>query len=76
MDTTKNILQIKWSALKPQIHQHWGRITEDDLAQINGKTEEFVRVLRKRYGYGKVQAEIEISRWLADQGNHPSRANS
>ncbi len=66
MDATKDILQIKWSELKTKIHKHWGKITDDDLAQIDGNSEELVRVLRKRYGYGKAQAEIEIGEWLAD----------
>lgn len=67
MDATKDILQIKWFELKSKIHKHWGKLTAEDLAQINGNVEELVRVLRKRYGYGKAQAEIEIGEWLTDQ---------
>ncbi len=64
MVATKNDLQIKWTELKPKLRKRWGKITEDDIAQINGNTEELIRYLRKRYGYGKAQAEIEIQQWL------------
>ncbi len=66
MDATKDILQIKWHELKTKVHKHWAKLTNEDLAQVNGNSEELVRVLRKRYGYGKAQAEIEISEWLTD----------
>ena len=34
---------------------------------LSGKTNDLIIVLRKRYGYGKVQAEIEINNWLTQQ---------
>lgn len=67
MDATKNFVQINWSMLKPKIRKHWGKITEEDMVQLNGNAEELINVLRKRYGYGKAQAEIEINNWLLEQ---------
>lgn len=67
MDATKNSLQINWTELKSTIRKRWGKITEEDLSQIDGNPEELVRVLRRRYGYGKAQAEIEIDQWLINQ---------
>lgn len=61
---------IKWSELKSQIHQHWTKLTDEDLSSLNGRTDDFIALLRKRYGYGKVQAEIEITRWLDDMESH------
>jgi hypothetical protein len=34
------------------------------LTKLSGKTEELAGVLQQRYGYGKAQAETEISAWL------------
>lgn len=74
MDATKDDLQVNWTELKSNLRKRWGKITDDDLSQINGNAEELVRVLRKRYGYGKAQAEIEISQWLIEKnGPHLSR---
>ncbi len=70
LDATKDILQIYWTELKSKLRKRWGRISEDDLAQVNGNSEELIKVLRNRYGYGKAQAEIEIHGWLIDQNGY------
>jgi len=67
LEKTKDALQSRWPKLKVKIRKHWGKVTEDDLRQINGQTNDLITVLRKRYGYGKVQAEIEINNWLSQQ---------
>lgn len=68
MNTTREYLQMNWEMLKPKIRKHWGKITEDDLSRLNGNSEELINVLRKRYGYGKAQSEIELRNWLLNQG--------
>ena len=73
MDTTKDILIGRWHEVKGQVRKQWGKLTDDDLARLSGKTEELVGVLQQRYGYGKVQAEIEINNWLR---NHDQRAKA
>ena len=66
MDAPQDILQGKWHALKGQVKQKWGKLTDDDLTRLSGKTEELTVVLQQRYGYGKAQAEMEINNWLRD----------
>jgi uncharacterized protein YjbJ (UPF0337 family) len=66
MSVSQDILFRRWHELKGQVWQRWGKLTADDLARLNGKTEELVVVLQQRYGYGKAQAEIEINHWLSD----------
>lgn len=70
LDAPKNNFRQNWAELKSVLRMHWGKITEEDLTQINGEIEILVRILRKRYGYGKTQAEIEIEQWLGDKGDH------
>jgi uncharacterized protein YjbJ (UPF0337 family) len=67
MGGSQDILFGRWHELKGRVRQRWGKLTADDLARLNGKTEELVGVLQLRYGYGKVQSEIEINHWLSDQ---------
>lgn len=64
MNITEDILIEKWSEVRGQVRQRWGKLTDDDFARLSGKTEELVDVLRWRYGYGDVQARIEINNWL------------
>jgi uncharacterized protein YjbJ (UPF0337 family) len=74
MDANKDILLGKWQELKGQVRQQWGKLTDDDLARLSGKTEELAGVLRQRYGYGKAQAEIEINNWLRDHDQRSARS--
>jgi uncharacterized protein YjbJ (UPF0337 family) len=67
LDATKDYLQTNWRNLKSKLRLRWRKISEEDITQIDGSTEELVRLLRQRYGYGKAQAEIEIHRWLVEQ---------
>lgn len=72
MDPTKDILQDKWLALKDQVGQKWTKLTEADIAGVSGKEEELASVLRLRYRYGRVEADMEIRNWLhsADKKVH------
>ncbi len=67
MAVIQDDINTKWDELKPKLRKRWIRITDADLTQINGNIDELIRTLRKRYGYGKAQAEIEIHQWLAGQ---------
>lgn len=67
MEKTDDALQTKWPGLKGKIRKRWGKITEEDLKTLSGKTNDLIILLRKRYGYGKVQAEIEINNWLTQK---------
>jgi uncharacterized protein YjbJ (UPF0337 family) len=71
LDTSEEKVRINWSNLKPKIKKHWRKLTEEDLNQSNGNVGDLVNVLRRRYGYGKIQAEIEINKWLGEQDNEP-----
>ena len=65
MDATNDILMGKWHELKGQVRQQWGKLTDDDLLRLSGKTEELAGVLQQRYGYDKAKAETEINNWLS-----------
>jgi len=65
MDTTNDILLGKWHELKGHVREQWGKLTDDDLLLLSGKTEELSGVLQQRYGYDKAKAETEINNWLS-----------
>jgi len=73
MDANKDMMQGKWHELKGQVKQQWGKLTDDDITRLSGKTEELVGVLQRRYGYGKAQAEIEINNWVRSRDTAPSK---
>jgi uncharacterized protein YjbJ (UPF0337 family) len=64
MDTNQNSLQDQWPTLKEQVKQRWDKLTAADLARLNGKPAELANLLRQRYGYAKVQTDMEINSWV------------
>jgi uncharacterized protein YjbJ (UPF0337 family) len=64
-----DVLQGKWTQLKGEVRRQWGKLTDDDIAQIQGNSEKLVGKLQERYGYAKDQAQREYDAWLkhADQ---------
>jgi uncharacterized protein YjbJ (UPF0337 family) len=60
----QEILKGKWLHVKGDVRGWWGRMTEDDVDQIQGDAERFVGKLQERYGYGREQAERELNDFL------------
>jgi uncharacterized protein YjbJ (UPF0337 family) len=67
-----NITQIKgmWQQLKGEAKAQWGRLTDDDLDQIDGNTDKLVGKIQERYGYARERAEEEVTRFT----NRPMQA--
>jgi len=63
------ILKGRWNQLKGDIRTRWGKLTDDDMNQIQGQAEKMVGKLQERYGYKREQAEKELNDFL----NAPSR---
>lgn len=59
----KDQFQGKWTELKGKAKQQWGKLTDDDFTQIDGKREELLGRLQSRYGYAKEKAEEELARF-------------
>lgn len=53
----------KWTQLKGDVKQRWGKLTDDDLTRIEGSREKFVGVIQERYGILKEDAEREVENW-------------
>ena len=64
----KDILKGKWVQVKGDIRSWWGKITDDDVNQIQGDIEKFIGKLQERYGYGREQAEKELNEFLTRAG--------
>lgn len=65
----KDTLQGEWNILKGKAKEKWGKLTDDDLTKINGKKDQLVGELQKKYGYVKEKAEEEISSWEKSCGS-------
>jgi uncharacterized protein YjbJ (UPF0337 family) len=54
------ILKTKWNGLRGSIKGWWGRLSDDDIAKVEGKPERLISILQKRYGYTTERAWREI----------------
>ena len=59
-----DILKGKWQQLKGEVRTQWGKLTDDDVDQIQGNTEKLVGKVQERYGYGRERAEQEVNQWM------------
>src|SRR5437016_11967569 len=70
----KDILKGKWLQVKGDVRGWWGKMTEDDVDQIQGDVEKFIGKLQERYGYGREQAEKELNDFLGMPDNERRRS--
>lgn len=55
----------RWKELRGQVRQKWGKLTNDDLDQINGKREELVGKIQSAYGKSRDEADREVDGFFA-----------
>lgn len=60
----KDVMEGKWTQLRGEIKQQWGKLTNDDLDRIEGKREKLEGRLQERYGYSRGQAQDEVDKFL------------
>lgn len=58
------ILKGKWNQVKGAIKQQWSKLTDDDIARINGDYDQLVGQLQETYGYSRERAEKEVNRYF------------
>lgn len=59
----KDTLKGDWNIIKGKVKEKWGKLTDDDLTEIQGKKDQLSGKLQKTYGYAKEKADEEISDW-------------
>jgi len=59
-----DIMKGKWKQLKGNVKKQWGKLTDDEIDQIEGNSDILVGKVQEHYGRTKEQAEDEVDRWL------------
>jgi len=62
----EDIFKGKWKELKGSVKEKWGDLTDDDVTEVEGKTEKLVGILQKKYGYSKDKAQEEYNKFMDD----------
>lgn len=56
----RDIVKGNFTQLKGKIKEQWGKLTDDEIDQLEGKSEILAGKLQERYGYNQEQAEREV----------------
>lgn len=62
----KTILQGKWRRMRGNLKMEWGRLTENDRRQLDGKLDQMLGLVQERYGYTQEGATKVLTRYLGD----------
>lgn len=72
-----DVLKGQWKQLTGDIKKTFGKLTDDDLMQIEGDRDKLFGRLQERYGYTREQAETEWNKFTTQHGDlfHGSGSN-
>ncbi len=59
-------LEGQWHQVKGTFKSKWAKLTDQDMALINGKKEYLLGKIQERYGVTKDQAEKQVDDWMKD----------
>jgi uncharacterized protein YjbJ (UPF0337 family) len=63
-DVNEDILRGQWTQLKGKVREKWGKLTNDDLDQIQGRSQQLVGRIQERYGVARDEAERQVNDWM------------
>lgn len=52
-----------WNQTKGAVKEQWGRLTDDDLLEIEGRRDQLVGKIQTRYGISREEAEAQVGTW-------------
>ncbi len=67
-----DVIQGKWKQMSGSVKKFFGKLTDDDLQQVDGNSEKILGKLQERYGYTREQAESEWKKFSTQNGEKMS----
>jgi uncharacterized protein YjbJ (UPF0337 family) len=52
-----------WNQTKGAVKEQWGKLTDDDLLEIEGRRDQLVGKIQTRYGITREEAEAQVGTW-------------
>lgn len=59
----QDIIEGKWNEIKGSIQKRWGKLTNDDMDQINGDRIKLAGKIQKAYGLQQDEVEKQLKDW-------------
>ena len=60
---TWNKVQGNWKQFKGSVQERWGKLTNDEVDQLNGEREQLVGKIQEKYGIAQEEANKQIDEW-------------
>jgi uncharacterized protein YjbJ (UPF0337 family) len=57
-------IEGNWKQFSGKAQQQWGKLTADDLTQVQGRRVELVGKIQERYGIARDEADKQVDGWL------------
>jgi uncharacterized protein YjbJ (UPF0337 family) len=71
-----DVLKGKWKQMTGDIKKSFGKLTDDDLTQIEGDRDKMLGKLQERYGYTREQAEMEWNKFTTQHSGMSGSSSS
>jgi uncharacterized protein YjbJ (UPF0337 family) len=71
VEMNADVLKGKWKELKGGVKEKWGKLTDDDLTQVEGNEDKLIGLLQKKYGYSKEKAQEEYEYFMGRRKESP-----
>lgn len=62
----EDIIKGRWREIKGSVQEKWGKLTDDDLTEINGSREKLAGKIQKSYGLAQDEVEEQLKKWEND----------
>ena len=59
-----DIVKGNWTQLKGKVQSEWGKLTEDEVAEVKGDKDMLVGLIQEKYGYAKDEAEAKLDEFF------------
>ena len=60
-----DVLKGMWTQVRGEARRQWGKLTDDELDQVQGNAEKLSGLIQEKYGYARERAEREVNDFLA-----------
>ncbi len=61
MKMNENTAKGKWLEIKGDVQKAWGKLTNDELDQVNGDMKKIAGLIQKKYGESQKSASDKLS---------------
>jgi len=59
-------LKAKWKQFRKELNYRWNQLSSHDIDDVNGRRENLVALLERRYGFAHRRAQAEVDLFVTE----------